>query len=57
MSEKTPLGDGGAKQRGTSLGDKENPALQKENRQAVKNQSTVRPDDYPEKEDTVAPRD
>lgn len=47
------MGDGGAKQRGRSLRKDENPALVNEGRQAVKNQSVVRPEDYPERGDTV----
>lgn len=47
--KKKPLKEGGAKQRGASLPDRDSdPALQKENRQAVQNQSTVDPEDYPE---------
>ncbi|KHK92602.1 hypothetical protein [Novosphingobium malaysiense] len=42
-----PLKDGGAKESGASLRDRDSdPALQKENRQAVQNQSTVEPEDY-----------
>jgi hypothetical protein len=48
------VGDGGAKQQHASLEFGENPALQKENRQAVKNQSTVTPEDYPDRAETVA---
>jgi len=57
MADDKPTGDGGAKERGTSLDKEENPALQKENRQAVKNQSTVSPEQYPERGETVAPKD
>lgn len=51
-----PLKEGGAKQLGGDLSDRENPALRKESRQAVLNQSTVAPEDYPERTTTVAPR-
>lgn len=50
------IGDEGAKQTGTSLKPGENSALQKEDRQAVKNQSTVAPEDYPDRSETVAKR-
>lgn len=44
------LSEGGAKQTDKSAidGKSKNPALQKENRQAVKNQSAVDPEDYPD---------
>ena len=44
------LGEGGAKERDAN-GDApgHNPALQKENRQAVKNQSSVKPEQYPDR--------
>lgn len=45
-----PIGEGGARQKGQSLHEKDSdPALQRENRQDVKNQSTVRPEDYPDR--------
>lgn len=53
-NENKRIGDGGAKEKRTSLKPGENPALQKENRQAVKNQSVVTPDDYPDRGETVA---
>lgn len=46
---KKSLGEGGAKERGKSLSKGEDPALQKESRQSVKNQSTVNPEDYPDR--------
>ncbi len=50
-----PLDEGGAKERHPSIKDRdENPALQKENRQAVKNQGSVRPEDYPDRDENPA---
>ena len=43
MSEETPEQDGAPLKPG------ENPALQNESRQAVKNQGSVTPEDYPER--------
>jgi hypothetical protein len=47
-----PVGDGGAKQKGSGIGRDSDPALQKENRQAVRNQSEVVPEDYPDRSQT-----
>ena len=49
----SPLKEGGAKQRGESLPESGDPALQKESRQSVLNQSTVEPEDYPDRDKTV----
>ena len=46
--EHKPLGDGGAKER-RSRNENESPALKKENRQAIKNQGTAKPEDYPDR--------
>ena len=44
------LGEGGAKERRSSIdGARDDPALQKENRQAVKNQGKAAPEDYPDR--------
>lgn len=44
------LGEGGAKDRGSSIESrKSDPALQKESRQAVKNQGKANPQDYPDR--------
>ena len=45
------IGDGGPgeKKSPATPDDKSDPALQKENRQAVKNQGIVKPEDYPER--------
>jgi hypothetical protein len=43
------LSEGGAKDTGGALESGENEALQKENRQAVKNQGEAKPEDYPER--------
>lgn len=48
MAEHKHLSEGGAKDSGSGLGSGENEALQKESRQAVKNQGEATPDDYPE---------
>ena len=47
------IGEGGAKQR-DAVGDEvdKDPALQKESRQAVKNQSSVEPKQYPDRGET-----
>ena len=47
-NEHKPLGDGGAKER-RSGNEEESPALESENRQAVKNQGTAKPEDYPDR--------
>ena len=48
----TDIGEGGAKERDASdKSAEDNTALQKENRQAAKNQSSVEPDQYPERRD------
>ncbi|WP_156840937.1 hypothetical protein [Novosphingobium aquimarinum] len=48
--ENAKLGEGGALQK-RSVDDKsEDPGLQKESRQAVKNQSKVKPGDYPDRD-------
>lgn len=54
MSKTThkPLGEGGPKQRGSGIERESDPALQKESRQAVKNQSEVDPEDYPDRSQT-----
>ena len=44
-----PIGEGGAKQTGSGIERDSDPALQKESRQAVKNQSEVDPKDYPDR--------
>lgn len=50
---KKALGDGGAKERNANgEAPDRNPALQKENRQAVKNQSSVKPEQYPDRRNT-----
>ncbi len=50
-----PLDEGGAKERHPSIKDEdENPALQKENRQAVKNQGSAKPEDYPDRGENPA---
>lgn len=41
---------GGAKQRNGNLDRHENPALRSDERQAVKNQSSVKPEDYPDRD-------
>ena len=52
--EHSRLGEGGAKERRSSIGGPDDdPALQKENRQAVKNQGKARPEDYPDRSETV----
>jgi hypothetical protein len=48
MSQKD-LSEGGARDRGPALESGENEALQKESRQAVKNQGEATPEDYPER--------
>ena len=47
-----PHGEGGPKRRGSSIESESDPALEKENRQAVKNQSEVDPEDYPNRSQT-----
>lgn len=47
-----PIGEGGAKQTGSGIERESDTALQKENRQAVKNQSEVDPEDYPDRSQT-----
>lgn len=50
-----PLDEGGAKERHPSIKDEEeNPTLQKENRQAVKNQGSAKPEDYPDRGENPA---
>ena len=46
------IDEGGAKQAGSGIEKDGDPALQKENRQAVKNQSEVDPEDYPGRSQT-----
>ena len=46
------IGEGGAKQSGSDIKRETDPALQKESRQAVKNQSEVRPEDYRDRSET-----
>ncbi|WP_162935631.1 hypothetical protein [Tsuneonella amylolytica] len=47
------VGEGGPKKRDAAGGKvTRDPALQKENRQAVKNQSSVNPEQYPDRGDT-----
>jgi hypothetical protein len=41
------LSEGGAKDEGSAIESGEDEALQKENRQAVKNQGKATPEDYP----------
>jgi len=48
MSEHKDLSEGGAGSRGSDLGADSDPALQGNERQAVKNQGKAKPDDYPE---------
>ena len=56
-AERKTLDEGGAKDRSSSIGGKnDDPALQKENRQAVKNQGKAVPEDYPSRTETVAPK-
>ena len=49
--DKPNLGNGGAKQtRSSAIDDKDSdPALQKEHRQAAKNQGKAKPEDYPDR--------
>ena len=43
-------GEGGAKDKASSLDDgKDDPALRKEERQAVRNQGSATPEDYPDR--------
>jgi hypothetical protein len=50
VSEHKDLSEGGAKDRGSALdGPNDDPALQGDERQAVKNQGKATPDDYPER--------
>jgi hypothetical protein len=49
-SEHKSLGEGGAKDKPSAVdGRDDDPALQKENRQAVKNQGKAKPEDYPDR--------
>jgi hypothetical protein len=55
--DRKTLDEGGAKDRSSSIsGPDDSPALQKENRQAVKNQGKATPEDYPDRAETVAPK-
>jgi hypothetical protein len=48
MSDTKDLSEGGAKDRGSAIdGPDDDPALQGDERQAVKNQGKATPDDYP----------
>lgn len=48
MAERKKLSEGGAKDRGSAIeGPDDDPALQGDERQAVKNQGKARPEDYP----------
>jgi hypothetical protein len=47
MSEHKDLSEGGAKDRGSELEPGSDPALQGNERQAVKNQGKAKPEDYP----------
>ena len=49
MSEHKDLSEGGAGSRGSDLDADSDPALQGNERQAVKNQGKATPDDYPER--------
>ncbi|WP_168176441.1 hypothetical protein [Novosphingobium sp. PC22D] len=54
-SDRKHLDEGGARQRRKSSidGPNDDPALQKENRQAVKNQGKAKPEDYPDRDETA----
>lgn len=54
---KSPLKEGGAKERGGSLSGDSDPALQGNERQAVLNQGTVKPEDYPDRQNTATPKE
>jgi hypothetical protein len=48
MAEGKNLSEGGAKDRGSAIeGSEDDPALQGNERQAVKNQGKAKPEDYP----------
>lgn len=51
------IGEGGAKDRQSAIEDDDDvPALEKEDRQAVKNQGHAKPEDYPDRTDSpIAP--
>ena len=55
MADDKKVDEGGAKDRGSSLnGTDDDPALRNEDRQAVKNQGSAVPQDYPDRGDTAA---
>ena len=52
--EHSRLGEGGAMERRSSIRrPDDDPARQKENRQAVRNQGKARPEDYPDRSETA----
>lgn len=56
MEDRKRLAEGGAKDRGQSLkNDDEDQALENEDRQAVLNQGTAEPSDYPNREVSTPP--
>lgn len=54
MADSKSLSEGGAKERGRALEPGEDPALQGNERQAVKNQGEAKPGDYPEAHEKAA---
>jgi len=55
VEDRKRLAEGGAKDRGRSLEDDQDPALENEDRQAVLNQGTAEPSDYPDREASTPP--
>jgi len=49
MDDRKRLAEGGARDRGSTLDEDEDPALRHESRQSVLNQGNVKPSDYPDR--------